>query len=59
MLKHQIILVTDNLDDELVKKLNMLPAKTPQEALDIAYSIKGKDASVVVIPDGVAVIAVK
>lgn len=59
MLKHKIILVTDNLDDELVKRLNMIPAKTPQEALDMAYSIKGNDASVVVIPDGVAVIAVK
>lgn len=59
MLKHKIILVTDNLNDELVKKLNMIPAKTPQEALDIAYSIKGNDASVVVIPDGVAVIVVK
>lgn len=58
MLKHQIILVTDNLEDELVRRLNMIPAKTPQEALDIAYFIKGNDASVVVIPDGVAVIAV-
>lgn len=59
MIKHQIILVTDNLEEELIKKLNMIPAKTPQEALDIAYSIKGNDASVVVIPDGVAVIAIK
>ncbi|MDR7871544.1 MAG: nickel-dependent lactate racemase [Tissierellaceae bacterium] len=59
MLKHQIILVTNNLKDELINELNMIPAKTPQEALDIAYSIKGNDASVVVIPDGVAVIAVK
>ncbi|HZJ98449.1 MAG TPA: nickel-dependent lactate racemase [Tissierellaceae bacterium] len=59
MLKHEIILVTENLDADLIKKLNMIPASNPQEALEIAYSIKGKDASVVVIPDGVAVIAVK
>ena len=32
---------------------------TPDEALELAYGMKGKDASVVVIPDGVAVLAVK
>lgn len=37
----------------------MIPAATPDEALAIAYKIKGKDASVVIIPDGVAVLAVK
>ena len=37
----------------------MIPAATPDEALKIAYDMKGKDASVVVIPDGVAVLAVK
>jgi len=59
MLKHKIILVTDYLEPELIKRLNMIPATSTKEALDIAYSIKGEDASVVVIPDGVAVIAVK
>ena len=57
--KHKMILVTTFLDHELVKKANMIPASTPDEALEIAYSIKGKDASVVVIPDGVSVLAVK
>ena len=56
--KHTIILVTDRLDEELVRKVNMIPAKTPDEALKMAYEMKGADASVVVIPDGVAVIAV-
>ena len=56
--KHTIILVTDRLDEELVRKVNMIPAKTPDEALNMAYEMKGADASVVVIPDGVAVIAV-
>ena len=56
--KHQIILVTTYLEPDLVRKCNMIPASTPDEALEIAYSIKGKDASVVVIPDGVSVLAV-
>ena len=59
LLKHTIILVTTNLDHELVRKINMVPASTPNEALAIAYGLKGPDAQVVVIPDGVSVIAVK
>ena len=57
--KHKLILVTTFLDHEMVKKANMIPASTPDEALEIAYQLKGKDASVVVIPDGVSVLAVK
>ena len=37
----------------------MIPASSPDEALQKAYDLVGKDASVVVIPDGVAVLAVK
>lgn len=58
LMKHQIILVSQGLSEETVRAINMIPAKTPDEALEIAYQIKGKDAKVVVIPDGVAVIAV-
>lgn len=57
--KHKIILVTTYLDHELVRKANMIPASSPDEALAMAYEIMGKDARVVVIPDGVAVLAVK
>ena len=39
--------------------IDLLKTRTPDEALEIAYGIKGKDASVVVIPDGVSVMAVK
>ena len=53
-----MILVTTYLDHELVRKANMIPASTPDEALVIAYEMKGPDAKVVVIPDGVAVLAV-
>ena len=57
--KHPVILVTTYLDHDLVRKANMIPASTPDEALEIAYQMAGRDAEVVVIPDGVSVLAVK
>ena len=57
--KHPVILVTTYLNHDEVRRANMIPASTPDEALQIAYSMKGRDASVVVIPDGVSVLAVK
>jgi nickel-dependent lactate racemase len=57
LLKHQLILVTTFLDHEIIKKMNILPASTLDVALNMAYEIKGENASVVVIPDGVAVMA--
>ena len=36
----------------------MIPASSLDEALEIAYRMKGKNARVVVIPDGVSVLAV-
>ena len=57
--KHRIILVTNYLDHEMVRKANMIPASSPDEALELAYGMMGRDAEVVVIPDGVAVLAVK
>ena len=57
--KHTVILVTTYLDHDLVRKANMIPASSPDEALQKAYDLVGKDASVVVIPDGVAVLAGK
>lgn len=57
--KHKVILVTTYLDHDLVRKANLIPASSPDEALEIAYGMMGKDARVVVIPDGVAVLAVK
>lgn len=57
--KHQVILVSTYLAPELIMKANMIPAVSLDEALEKAFAIKGKDASVVVIPDGVSVLAVK
>lgn len=57
--RHQVILVTTFLSHDEVRKANMIPASTPDEALEIAYRLKGEQASVVVIPDGVSVLTVK
>lgn len=57
--KHKVILVTTYLDHDIVRKANMIPASNADEALAIAYELKGKDAKVVVIPDGVSVLVVK
>lgn len=56
--KHKMILVTTYLEPEQVRKCNMIPAQSVDEALAMAYEMKGKDAKVVVIPDGVSVLAV-
>ena len=55
--KHPMVLVSE-LDSDTVRRCNMVPASSPDEALEIARQIKGADASVVVIPDGVSVMAV-
>lgn len=57
--KYEVILVTTYLDHDLVRQANMIPASTPDEALELAYAKVGRDARVVVIPDGVAVLALK
>ncbi len=57
--KHPVILVTTYLDRETVEKANMIHASSLDEALETAYRLKGPDAEVVVIPDGVSVLAVK
>ncbi|MCY6484628.1 nickel-dependent lactate racemase [Clostridium aestuarii] len=54
--EYKLILVTNYLDHELIRKMNMIPASNLDEAMKIAYSIKGNNASVTVIPDGVSVI---
>lgn len=43
-------------DPEIIKNMHMQQADTFEEALKRAYDIMGKDAKVVVIPDGLGVI---
>ena len=54
--KHKIIMVTDMCDEKLITEMHMEHAKTFDEALKRAFEIKGKDATVSLIPDGVSVI---
>ena len=50
-LKHDIYLVS-SLDDAVVNDMMMTPVSTIEEGLEKAFSILGKDAEVIVIPEG-------
>ncbi|HEY8891935.1 MAG TPA: nickel-dependent lactate racemase [Clostridium sp.] len=54
--KFTVILVSDLCDPEMIKKMHMKHAFTFEEALKKAFEIKGKDATITVIPDGVSVV---
>lgn len=54
--KHTVIMVTDQGDPNIIKNMHMKHAYNFKEALDMAFKIKGEEAKVVVIPDGVSVI---
>lgn len=53
---YTVIVVTDMCDPNMIKSMHMKHAYTFDEALNLAYDIKGKDADVVVIPNGVGVV---
>ena len=54
--KFTVIMVTDECDPNMITNMHMKHAYNFEEALNLAYEIKGEDAKVVVIPDGVSVI---
>lgn len=54
--KYTVILVTDMCDPEMIKKMHMQHAATFEEALARALEIKGTNAKISVIPDGVSVV---
>ncbi|MCC3866929.1 nickel-dependent lactate racemase [Terrisporobacter mayombei] len=54
--KFTVIMVTDECDPKMITSMHMKHAYNFNEALNLAYEIKGEDAKVVVIPDGVSVI---
>lgn len=54
--KFTVIMVTDLCDPQMIKNMHMKYASSFEEALQMAFDIKGKDAKVAVIPDGVSVI---
>ncbi|MCE5188103.1 MAG: nickel-dependent lactate racemase [Eubacteriales bacterium] len=51
---HPLILVSGGVDPVLVRRMNMLPARSLSEALALARKICGERARIVAIPDGVA-----
>ncbi|WP_195250803.1 nickel-dependent lactate racemase [Romboutsia sp. 1001713B170207_170306_H8] len=54
--KYTVIMVTDKCSPNMIKSMHMKHAYTFKEALEMAFEIKGNDAKVAVIPDGVSVI---
>ncbi len=56
LIKHTVIIVTDQCDHEMIVKMKMKAAKTLPEALVMAEAIVGKESQITVIPDGVSVI---
>lgn len=51
-----VIMVSDMCDPQMFKDMHMQHASTFEEALQRAFEIKGKDATMTVIPDGVSVV---
>ena len=49
-------MVSDQVDAKLVTDMHMQLARTMDEGIKKAYEIMGKDAKVVVIPDGLGVV---
>ncbi len=56
LIKHKVILVTDQCDPKMIEDMYMIHASTVEEALQKAREIKGEDARITIIPDGVSVI---
>ena len=54
--KYKVIMVTDMCAPEMILGMHMEHAKTFEEALRRAFDIKGKNATVSLIPNGVSVI---
>ena len=56
MLRHEIILVTQHCDHEVIRSMGLTPATTIDEAIAMALRTKGSKATITVIPDGASVI---
>lgn len=56
LLQHPIIIVTQHMDPRELEAMGFLAATSFDQALEMAFQLRGPDASVTVIPDGVSVI---
>ena len=59
LVRHKVIFVTDPENKQLIEDMHMTYAASLDEALKIAKEIKGEDAKVAFVPDGVSVIVNK
>ncbi|MCX7796784.1 MAG: nickel-dependent lactate racemase [bacterium] len=49
---HKVIVVSDRLDKDTVEAMQMLYASSIEEALDIAFRLKGKESKITIVPEG-------
>jgi hypothetical protein len=50
ILEKELVIVFDGLDAKTVKDLHMIPAKSVEEALELAFKRHGRDARILVTP---------
>lgn len=55
LLRAKVIFIS-SVAPQIIKDLHMIPAKDLEEAIALASELKGEDAKITVIPDGIAVI---
>lgn len=56
LVHHHVIMVSDLVEADLITDMHMSLATSLDQALEMAYEREGKDAKIVVIPDGLGVI---
>ncbi len=59
LIKHTVIVVTEDCSHRMLGEMHLLAASSIDEALGMAFERCGAEAKVAVIPDGVSVIAAK
>ena len=59
LVRHKVIFVTDPENRQLIEDMHMTYAENIEEALRMAKEIKGEDAKIALVPDGVSVIVNK
>lgn len=50
--KNKVIVVSDKLSRDVIENMHMLYASSVQEALDIAFRLKGKESKITIVPEG-------
>lgn len=59
LVRHKVIFVTDPENRQLIEDMHMTYAESLEEAIKMAKEIKGEDAKIAFVPDGVSVIVNK